>query len=34
MVWTNVSTEITNEDGGLRLVLERDIYEGGRKVAE
>jgi hypothetical protein len=27
-------TLITNEDGSLRLVLEHDVYEGGRKVAE
>eukprot|EP00804_Cyclotella_cryptica_P001862 CCRYP_019353-RA/>CCRYP_019353-RA protein AED:0.08 eAED:0.08 QI:0/-1/0/1/-1/1/1/0/338 len=27
-------TLITNKDGSLRLVLEHDVYEGGRKVAE
>ncbi len=27
-------TLITNDDGSLRLVLEHDVYEGGRKLAE
>ncbi|KAL7502695.1 hypothetical protein ACHAWX_000522 [Stephanocyclus meneghinianus] len=27
-------TLVTNEDGSLRLVLEHDVYEGGRKLAE